>query len=232
MQETSGTEGIIIGLYAGTPEELWPGRPPSAIRKSAVIGPVKVDKCGFTQDRQADLNVHGGEEKAIHHYPSEHMVFWQKMFPGDARRFVSGCFGENISTTGLTEHNLCLGDILTLGSALVQVCQGRQPCWKLNAHLENKQMAAQFQRTLKTGWYYRVLEEGTVTTADTMRLVDRPNPDWPLFKVSQARFSKLLDTRSAHELVSLPELSESWRAALVKKQAGLIENTSLRLEGS
>ena len=223
--------GQITGLFVGKPEELWPDKPPSAIRKRPVDGLVGITTMGLEGDRQADLKVHGGAEKAIHHYPGDHMPFWQQMFPQDTHRFVPGCFGENISTTGLTEYTLCLGDILSMGSATVQVCQGRQPCWKLNALLENKQMAAQFQKTLKTGWYYRVLEQGTVQKGDTMLLLQRPNPNWSLARVIEARFRPSLDKAAMEELVSINALSENWRTAFRNKLANKTENTDARLEG-
>lgn len=223
--------GQIIGLFAGKPEVLWPGKPSSAIRKLPIGGSVEINSMGLRPDQQADLKVHGGAEKAIHHYPGDHMPFWQTMFPQDAHRFQPGCFGENISTHGLTEHNLCLGDIFTLGSATVQVCQGRQPCWKLNAHLENNQLAALFQKTFKTGWYYRVLEHGAVQTGDTMHLVDRPNPNWPLYRVIEARFARTLDDQVLRELASVEALSANWQTAFQSKLAKQVENTDARLKG-
>ena len=224
-------EGRIVGVFAGKPETLWPGKPSSAIRKQAIDGPVEVNETGLLPDKQADLKVHGGTEKAVHHYAVDHMPFWQKMFPQDAQRFVPGCFGENISTRGLTEHNLCLGDILSMGSATVQICQGRQPCWKLNAHLDNRQLAALFQKTQKTGWYYRVLQNGVVQKGDTMRLIDRPNPGWSLHKVIEARFSRSLDNQAMQQLASVTSLSENWRAAFMNKLANRAENTDARLKG-
>ncbi len=223
--------GKIIGLFAGKPETLWEGRPPSAIRKQAVNGPVEITPAGLAVDEQADLTVHGGAEKAIHHYASEHIPFWQQMFPENSHKFVPGCFGENISTHGLTEHNLCLGDVLSMGSAIVQICQGRQPCWKLNEHMKNRQLAAQFQKTLKTGWYYRVVECGVVQKGDTMRVIERPNPAWPLHKVIEARFTRSLDDLALRDLALVDALSESWRTAFENKLANRRENTDARLKG-
>lgn len=224
--------GAVIGLFAGKPQTLWPGKPPSAIAKTAVEGPVEIDADGFTQDEQADLKVHGGPEKAIHHYPAEHMAFWRAQFPDHAGVFKPGCFGENVSTTALTEHNLCIGDVLILGSATVQITQGRQPCWKLSAHIGLKEMVARFQKTGRTGWYYRVLENGSVVTGDTMRLIDRPHPDWSVHRVTQARFDSRLDPAIARELSDLDALSENWRAAFARKSdRAYVENTDVRLKG-
>ncbi len=228
-EEPSGT---IIGLYVGSPQQRWPGKPPSAIAKQPVDRPMRIDEHGFVDDQQADLTVHGGAEKAIHHYASEHMAVWRDVFPEQAAQFQPGCFGENISTTGLTEDVLCLGDILSLGSAKVQVCQGRQPCWKLNAHTGLDQMAAQFQKTGRTGWYYRVLESGTVEVGDRLELLDRLHPNWTLQRLIEARFDPRLDTGVAAELSGLTVLSQNWREAFEKKRRrGYVENTDRRLKG-
>ena len=232
MASADEPSGPIIGLFVGQPETLWPGKPPSSIRKSRVDGPVAIDSEGFTTDRQADLKVHGGPEKAIHHYAFEHMDFWKETFPDHGDAFRPGCFGENISTTGFTERNLYIGDVLSLGSARVKVCQGRQPCWKLNAHMGIKQMAAQFQLTGRTGWYYRVLENGLVSTGETMRLLDRPHPDFSVYDVTKARFDRRLDSAMAKRLSELDALSENWRAAFLKKvDRGFEEDTRARLIG-
>ncbi len=232
-ENTDTPSGTIIGLFVGQPQDRWPGRPPSAIAKQPVDGPLAVDAHGFSNDQQADLRVHGGPEKALHHYASEHVAFWRKTFPDSAGQFAPGCFGENISTTGLTEDNLCIGDILRFGSAGVQICQGRQPCWKLNAHIGNDAMAAHFQKTGRTGWYYRVVEGGTVAVGDPMTLLERRHPEWPLRRLINARFDPRLATALARELAGLEALSESWRSAFAKKSdRGFTENTDSRLKGT
>ena len=225
--------GVIIGLYVGKPEQRWPGKPPSAIGKQPVDRPLHVEAHGFTEDSQADLAVHGGPEKAVHHYASEHMAFWRDMFRERAAQFGPGCFGENVSTSGITELNLCLGDTLSMGTAKVQVCQGRQPCWKLNAHTGLEQMAVQFQKTGRTGWYYRVLETGTAALGDQIELVDRMHADWSLQRLIAARFDPRLETEIAAELAELPSLSQNWREAFGKKtKRGFVENTDRRLKGA
>ncbi len=233
MSGTPETSGRILSLFTGTVQSLWPGKAPSAINKQLAEGPLQLGEHGFVDDRQADLKVHGGLEKAVHHYASEHMEFWRQAFPEHSDQFLSGCFGENISTTGLHEGNLCLGDILSLGTARVQVCQGRQPCWKLNEHTGLMEMAARFQKTGRTGWYYRVLENGVVCSGDEMQLLDRIHPQWSLTRLIKARFDPGLEVEEAMELSGLPALSDSWRRAFGNKsRAGFTENTDLRLLGS
>lgn len=223
----------IIGLFAGTPQSRWPDKPTSAIGKDPVTGFVAINETGLTNDQQADLRVHGGLEKAIHHYAADHLGFWKARFPDHADRFRSGGFGENISTVGMTEQQICLGDIFSLGTAQVEICQGRQPCWKLNAHTEIPSMAVEFQKSGKTGWYYRVVENGKVQTGDRMRLLVRPHPRWKLSEIIAARFDSGLDADIAAEIAALPALSESWRTSFARKVARQSpEDTSLRLTGN
>lgn len=224
--------GTINGLYMGKVERKWEDNTPSAIDKKLVDHAVDITFIGFSEDEQADLTVHGGPEKAIHHYASDHMAFWRELFPDHAEKFVAGSFGENISTTDLDETNLCLGDILKLGTATVEICQGRQPCWKLSEHLDLIPLAMQFQKTGRTGWYYRVLEEGKASAGDAITVIKRPLPQWTLERLIKARFNPKLDTKTAEEICSLPALSESWKEAFLKKcSTDYVEDTKRRLRG-
>ena len=232
MNNTSELSAQIQALFVGEVENRWPDKPPSAIGKMQTKAVLHLEENGFVEDSQADLKVHGGLEKAVHHYAAEHLEFWKKKFPEHAQFFVPGCFGENISTNGIDEHSLCLGDILTMGTATVQICQGRQPCWKLNAHSKIDAMASAFQKSARTGWYYRVLANGQVRTGDFIGLVERPNPSWSLNRLITARFNPNLSMEDAIELSNLETLSASWRAAFQKKQnLDFKENTDTRLIG-
>lgn len=209
--------GIITGLYLGKVEPRWEDKTPTAIDKKPVEHAANISFIGFTEDQQADLTVHGGPEKAIHHYAGDHMAFWREIFPDEAQKFTPGCFGENISTIGLTESNICLGDILKLGTATVEVCQGRQPCWKLSEHLGILPLAMQFQKTGRTGWYYRILEEGKAAVGNDIKVIERPLPEWTLERLIMARFDPRLNAEIAQEISELPALSENWREAFKKK---------------
>lgn len=222
----------IEALYVGEIENRWPGRAPSAIGKKQVDGPLRIGFHGFELDKQADLKVHGGPDKAVHHYASDHYSFWQSKMPEHVLKFVSGGFGENIATFGVTENDICIGDVFEVGSAVVQISQGRQPCWKLNEHIGYKLMASHFQKTGRTGWYYRVLEIGEINAGDRLVLKERPNPSWTLDKVIAARFNPKVPKKVAEELAELPELANGWRKAFAKKlDKNFIESTDARLIG-
>jgi len=218
----------IDNVFAGTVTERWPGKPSSAIGKQPVSQRASIAMDGLTVDQQADLTVHGGPDKALHHYPADHYVDWRAEL--GRMDLLPGSFGENLTSTGLTEKTVCIGDIFSLGTSRVQISQGRQPCWKLNAHTGEGRMAFLFQRTGRTGWYYRVLSPGSVAPGDTIELIDRPHPDWSLERVTAARLTRKVDTDDAAVLATMPELAAGWRAAFDKMARGLTqEDTRGRL---
>lgn len=159
------------------------GDEPSAIAKAPVTGPVRVRRLGLAGDAQADLSVHGGPDKAIHHYPHDHYAFWRETIGEHHLLAAPGAFGENISTREIAEDSICIGDRWRMGTALVEVSQGRQPCWKLDHRFDGAKVNAGMIRARRPGWYYRVLEEGTVEAGEAMVLVDRPFPQWSVLRV-------------------------------------------------
>lgn len=222
----------VIGLYLGKVSEPWPGKPATAIAKQPTESPQRLGWEGFESDAQADLKVHGGRDKAVHHYAADHYPQWHDDLGEQAADFGPGRFGENIATLGITETDLCIGDVLRLGTAIVEVSQGRQPCWKLNAHTGFADMATRFQQTARTGWYYRVLEPGVVAVGDEIRRIECPNPGWTVERVTRARLGEELDPETAARLGRLPRLASGWAEAFARKAARLApEDTSARLEG-
>src|SRR5690606_2996352 len=123
-------------------------------------------RLGHEGDEQADRAVHGGPEKAIHHYARDHYDLWRAEIGDHPLLHRPGAFGENISTTGLSEEDVCIGDRYRLGTALVEVSQGRQPCWKVDHRFGGLAISAAMVRSRRTGWYYRVIEEGAVGAGD------------------------------------------------------------------
>jgi len=190
----------------------------SAIGKLPVADTVVVDAMGLAGDEQADRTVHGGIDKAIHHYPADHYDWWRG-YLGDAPLLdAPGAFGENISTTGLDEDNVFLGDRFRLGTALVEVTQARQPCWKLDHRFQAKGVMAQVVKTRRTGWYYRVLEPGKVRAGDTLDLVERPYPEWPLASLFALLIGGAAKDRQAdlRALRDIPVLAETWKVRRAK----------------
>ena len=186
----------------------------SAIAKTAISGAVRVGPMGLEGDEQADRVHHGGIDKAIHHYPRDHYASWRVELPDHPLLQAPGAFGENISTSGLDETTVCLGDQFRLGTALVEISQGRQPCWKLNRRFGSNAVLARMVQTGFSGWYYRVLESGEVAAGDHAILVERPHADWPVRRV----FTLLIGGRAAsdraalRDLATIEVLSESWKA--------------------
>lgn len=224
---------VILTLLAGKSAPFGPPGHFSAIDKQAVSGRVRVAEGGLVCDQQGDPIHHGGAEKAIHHYALEHYQAWAREDPQLQHALINpGAFGENFSTCGLTEETVCIGDIYRAGTALIQVSQPRKPCWKLNRRFGDNTMAKRVQESLRTGWYYRVLEEGEVAAGDVMLLVDRLRPDWTLERLLRSFFRTTLDYAALEAIAELPELSESWRqTAITRIGQRKVESWHKRLSG-
>lgn len=128
---------------------------------------------GLQGDRQADLRNHGGPERALNHYPAEHYARWAQEYPAQADCFCAGAVGENLSTRGLTEDTVHIGDVFRLGRAVVQVSQPRSPCFKLNHRFEIPDFSARAAEAGRVGWLYRVLEPGEICVGDELVLAER-----------------------------------------------------------
>jgi len=165
----------VASIQIGQIAPLGPERVPSAFIKRAVDGPIMAGALGLDGDHQADLSVHGGPEKAVYAYASARYPDWAAAFPDLAPRFVAGAMGENLTVDGMIEDDLCVGDVHAIGGALLQVCQPRQPCFKLALALGEPRLARHMVRTGHSGWYYRVLREGSIAPSDEIVLAERPN---------------------------------------------------------
>jgi len=198
------------------------------VDRSLALGPE-----GLEGDEQADRRVHGGVEKAVHQYPFDHYAAWQAELGALPALAAPGGFGENISTSGLTEATVAVGDIFRLGSALLQVSQGRQPCWKLNRRFDTPDMARRVQQSGRTGWYYRVLAPGTVAPGDQLELVDRIAPDWTLHRLWHALYVDRLNKGELQGIAALGVLAEGWRKYAVRRlDSGRVEDWTKRLDGA
>ena len=225
-------DGLVVsGVLVGTIAPLGRRQVPSGIDKQRTDSAVDILCAGLVGDEQGNKKNHGGPEKAIHHYPFEHYAAWRVDAPALASRLTAvGAFGENISTTGMSETNVCIGNVYRLGTALVQVSQGRQPCWRLNERFGDPEMARRVQESGRTGWYYRVLEEGRVVVGDTISLVDRPAETWTLDRVIHILYRDTLNTADLGQLAVLPQLAEGWRALARRRlERRTVEDWSTRL---
>jgi len=204
----------------------------SAIAKARVDGTLAVGELGLSGDEQGDLRVHGGPDKAIHHYPHDHYAAWQAELGEHPLLQAGGAFGENLSSTGLTEADICLGDRFDLGTAYVEVSQLRQPCWKLSDRFAVADMARRVQNTGRTGWYYRVLVPGHVAAGDRLVLRERAYPQWPLSRIAEVLYRRGVEPALLEEVLSLP-LVPSWRLLFERRLAqGQIESWDKRLQGA
>lgn len=222
----------VTQVRIGVVQAYGPNGEPSAIDKQLASGPVRLSEYGFSGDQQGDRRHHGGLDKAVHHYAAEHYAGWQRALPQlPAERFAPGGFGENISTVGLTEQTVCVGDVFRLGSALVQVTQARQPCWKLNLRFGDASMARQVQASGHTGWYYRVLQAGEVAAGDALALLERPYPDWPLARLLHHLYLDPLNREALAAMAAIAVLPPSWRQLAEKRLASAqVEDWSRRLD--
>ena len=164
---------VIDGLYAGQLARLAGDSRSSAIVKSPVAGRRRLSETGLAGDTQADRRAHGGDGKALHHFPAEHYARLATAFP-DAQHLGPGGLGENISTRGLTEADVCIGDVFRIGGARIQVSQPRTPCWKIDRRSGSEGVAAFIAAHGLAGWYYRVLEEGEIAAGDWLEHLERP----------------------------------------------------------
>ncbi len=136
----------------------------TGIFKRPVSGKVKVLRLNLEGDEQADLSVHGGADKAVYAYPTEQYAYWRNELP--ERDWEWGNFGENLTTEGFDEDNLCIGDRLKIGTAIFEVTQPRMPCYKLGIRLDDPSMIKRFYKSGKWGYYLAVRQEGEIETGD------------------------------------------------------------------
>ena len=169
----ASTDITLLSVQAGRPRNVrWRGRSVSTgIYKEPVTGRVMLHRFNLEGDQQADLTVHGGPDKAVYVYPSEHYPLWQAELPG--MRLAYGAFGENFTTKGLDESSVHLGDQFRIGDAIVEVTQPRMPCYKLAIRFERPDMPKRFHASGRCGFYLVVLREGEVGVGDVWERIAR-----------------------------------------------------------
>jgi MOSC domain-containing protein YiiM len=187
----------------------------TGIFKKPVSGPVQLRTLNLDGDRQADLTVHGGPNKAVYGYPSEHYPYWQQELPGIDLSW--GLFGENFTTDGLTEDDLHVGDRFRIGSSIVMVRQPRTPCYKLAAKFEREDMIERFLRSGRSGFYFSVEHEGTVAAGDSLELLSRNESGITVSEVNRLFVREKYNQDLLHKAISTAELPESWRDYFVER---------------
>ena len=213
----------ILSIQVGLPRtfngdsndahEAWT----TAFFKTPVDGQVWLGTTNLVGDAQANLKSHGGVDKAVCVYPSEHYQFWERRL---TRRIPApGAFAENFTTEGTSEQDACIGDVLRFGEAICQISQPRPPCWKLARCWQIADLAAQVEQTGRTGWYLRVLEEGYVRAGASILLLERPNPQWTIARANAVLYHGKSDPQSVQALASCSFLSPNWRDYLLSKRS-------------
>jgi MOSC domain-containing protein YiiM len=213
-----------VSLFIGSVRPLHGSGRPSAIVKQAVVTPLDLLTEGFTGDQQADRRVHGGPDKAVHLYPAGHYRKLSQAFPELSRQFVAGSLGENLSTDALDESTVSIGDIYQLGTAQLQVCQPRNPCWKIDTRFATEGIAAYIAEHGLTGWYWRVLSPGRVTPGDTLRCLASSGA--PSLAAAMQLWQSHRPTPDAlEELAATPGIAEDWQRKIQTRADWLRRNT-------
>ncbi|KAL7814064.1 pyruvate kinase-like protein [Trichoderma gracile] len=191
----------------------------SGIDKQLRTVSMKVDKLGLEGDEH-DLTFHGGLDKAILGYCSSHYPSWQESYPERVEKFVPGGFGENFVTAHMNERNVCIGDVISVGSEVVlQVSLPRQPCFKLNHRFSLKNFAPETYRSSRTGWYYRVLKEGHVSPGDELKLVERKWPEWTIERIQEYLHRQTDNDEMNEKLAAVEALGDEARGQFKKRVA-------------
>ncbi len=201
----------IVSVNAGLPREVtWKGKSvTTGIFKDPVEGRVRIRTLNLDGDRQADLSVHGGPSKAIYVYPSEHYAYWRDELPGVPLPW--GMFGENLTTHGLSEIEVSIGDRFRIGSAEAIVTEPRMPCYKLGLKFGRDDIIKRFLASRRTGFYLAVLKEGEICAEDTVRRIGRDPRRVTVADITHLYASKLADVELLRRAILVEALPESWR---------------------
>jgi MOSC domain-containing protein YiiM len=216
--------GRLVGMYAGGLSALPPEGQLSGIFKQALSGPVMLGIEGLDGDAQADRRVHGGPEKALHHYAAESYAVLAADFPGIAAQLLPGSIGENLCTEGWTETQICIGDVFRLGAARIQVSQPRSPCWKINHRYGEPVLSKAIAERGLTGWYYRVLQPGRVGPDSAFELVDRNPAEVSVIRLWLANVARRPDPDELALLAVTPGLNRGWVKKLAERADWLRRN--------
>jgi MOSC domain-containing protein YiiM len=214
----------LLSVNCGLPREfVWLGRNvTTSIFKEPVPGRIALRTLNLDGDRQSDLSVHGGKDKAVYCYPVEHYEYWKVELPG--RALPMGAFGENFTTEGLNEDSVHIGDRISIGSAEVVVSQPRMPCYKLGIRFESDDMVRRFLASRRTGFYLAVKREGEVGSGDEVTVLDHDPNSISVSEINRLYIAKEYDKedlRLVRRALTVQALPESWKEFLEEKATRL-----------
>jgi MOSC domain-containing protein YiiM len=201
----------LISVNVGLPREVtWKGKTvTTGIFKEPVSERVMVRSLNLDGDRQADLTVHGGLDKAVYVYPFEHYDYWRSELPDT--ELTLGTFGENFTITGLREEEVNIGDRFRIGNVTLMVTQPRLPCYKLGIRFGRPDMVKQFLASRRTGFYFRVLQQGEVGAGDTLEMVSRDDNNITVADITQLYVREEDNPDLRQRAAQFEALPKSWR---------------------
>lgn len=222
MRNGDGGDGLVaevVGVFVGRPQEIGQVRGRtvrSAIAKQPVsAATLALSEVNLAGDEQADLKSHGGPDKAVYLYPSDHYPAWQ----ADGFHVDVGGLGENVAVQGIDERQVRLGDVWRWGDALVQPSQPRSPCYKLALHTARRALGPRMIATRRCGWYARVLQPGQVPTRGPLVLEQRDDGAPTIHETFGVMFGDDdVDQEALERVLASPALSEQWRGPLVARR--------------
>jgi MOSC domain-containing protein YiiM len=213
----------ILSVNVGLPREVsWQGKlVTTGIFKEPVNTPVMLRALNLDGDQQADLTVHGGVDKAVYAYPSEHYHYWRAELPGVDLAW--GMFGENLTTEGLLEEVIYIGDRFRIGETEVMVTEPRMPCYKLGIKFGRADIIKRFLASRRTGFYFAVVREGMVGTGDAIKLIGQEQQDISVADITRLYAFEKDDAKTRRRAIDLEALPESWKGYFqhqLEKQIG------------
>ncbi len=189
----------------------------TGIFKEPVDGRVALEKLGLEGDGQADLTVHGGEDKAVYVYTTENYDHWRRELARDD--LEPGRFGENFTVQGMTEDAVLIGEVFRIGTAMVEVTQPRTPCFKLGLRMGDPTFMKKFLASLRVGFYVRVLEEGDVGASDPIGSVEQPEETMTVREICHLLFMDRDNLDDARRALRIKALSRTWRESFERRLA-------------
>jgi MOSC domain-containing protein YiiM len=207
----------IISVNIGLPREVvWKGiTVRTAIFKEPVAGAVTIGELNLAGDQQADLTVHGGPEKAVYAYPAEHYEYRRKQLSDFSWSW--GAFGENLTTTGLWEDTLCIGDVLRVGSAILQITQPRMPCYKLQLRFNRDDIIKRFLVSGRSGFYLSVIDLGDVGAGSKIEILDRDPHSVTVADIVSLYLGQKRDPELLQRAMNVSSLPENWKTELLPR---------------